>query len=307
MGCSSDVSTWSRQTAGGIPYTLMEGYPKISGEDGKTSATEKYLIRAADVAPFYAESLPPPAIVLGNPTLPARRRMPGSSVLITKTLSFEPQTGTLPGDPFGADSGAPDKTYDPLYVVTIGYETSPNDQNNEQDPNDPETFLEHSVSVGGEFLNIPPTKTTTTSGALGYTEGTKLANRDQQHPLLKMIPLIEHQLKWKFCLAPNWPRIMEMLGKVNDRDETLFLGAKEETVCFMGVSGNRVYSWDGASLAVAPWSLDFRFSQHQVHEDGHYYGWNHAYIPQYGEWRRLYRAGGKPLYEKANLRTLFTP
>jgi len=307
MGCSVDFDDVRRETAGGIPFKLMEGYPKIQGDDEKTSATEKYVIRAGDVEAFYLESLPPPAVVLGNPILPARRKMPGSTVLITKTLSFEPLTGTLPGDPFDADAGAPAKTYDPLYVVTIGYETSSNDENNEQDPNDPETFLEHSITIGGEFLNIPPTKTTTASGAVGYTQGAKLPNRDAQHPIIKTIPTLEHQLKWKFCLSPNWARIIEYLGKISDRDEPLFLGAKKECVMFMGVSGNRVYSWNGRRLTVAPWNLDFRFTHRQIHEDGHYYGFNHVYSPQYGEWRRLFRAGGLPLHETANLRLLFSP
>lgn len=300
-------STWNRKTNGGIPYRVLEGYPTITGDEGKASATEKYIIRASDVEAFYTESLPAPVVYLGSVYWPPRRKMPGAPILITRTITFAPHNGTMPGDPFDVDSGNA-ASYDQFYDVTIQYETLENESDQEQDPNDPETFLEHSVTAAGEFMSWPPTKTQTSPGDVTATPGAGSApNEDIMTPIVKTVPTLEHILKWKNCLAPNWTRIIGLLGHVSDRTEPLFFNAKRETVLFMGVSGTQSYLWNGASVGVQPWTLDFRFSCKAITEGGSVYGWNHVYSPKHGEWRRLYRADGTTLHKSSNLRTLFTP
>jgi len=312
MGCSSDTSTWDRSTYGGIPYKLMDGYPQISGSRDGAKAVEKYLIRASDVDGFFAESLPAPTIIFGGFYVPPRRRMPGSGILVTQDIAFAPQSNVgKPGDPLGYDAGATAGTYCDFYEATINYATEFESADNEQDPADPTTFLEHSVTVGGEFLSVPPTNTYVSEGGIGDTEGAKTANRDQTAPIVKTMPTIEHTLKWKLCLNPDWDKIISMLGRVNSVTHEIFFDANPETVMFMGVSGSRSYVWNGASAQVQPWTLDFRFSHKEYQEDGQTYGHNHIYSPKGTMFKRVYRqheGSGDflPLHELADLSELFT-
>jgi hypothetical protein len=308
MPTTLEPSTWRLQTAGGIPYKLVEGYPKINGAEGGASAAEQYIIRASDTNAFFTESLPAPVVYLGSIYKPLRRAMPGAPVLLTKTISFEPMNGTLPADPFGNDSGAPSKTYDPFVRVTIQYETVQNESDQEQDPNDPDTFLEHSITAAGEFMSWPSNKTRKADAEAGeYVPGGGWTpNKDPLGPIIKTIPTIEHNLRWKYCLSPNWERIIEFLGHVNDRTIEKFFDAPAECVLYMGVSGSQTYLWDGASTGVQPWSLDFRFSHKQITESGKTYGWNHVYSPNDGAWRKVQRADGNLLFFDADLMTLFT-
>lgn len=317
-------STFRLQTAGGIPYKLMEGYPKINVTDEKTTGTEKYLINASNVSSFVLESLPPP-VILGNFYFRApRRRMPGAGFLNTATLSFEPHTGEKPGDPFytdlGLSSDAHDETYDPLYMVTIQYETGKDAEDDERDEDDPETFLEHSVSGGGEFLSIPSQNTKVAEGDVetSVSQSDQVNNSDRQMPMLKTIPTIEHTLKWEYVINPNWDQIFLSLGHVNDRELSWLFNSPAETCLFMGVSGNQTYTWDGATTRIQPWTLDFKFSQRYISEVvtgdagqvAETYGWNHAYSPRLGKWVYVYRAstddnGQKKLYDEVDFRDMF--
>lgn len=301
-----DPSTWRLQTAGGIPYKLIEGFPTISGDAKKVSGAEQYIIRASDLEAFYLEAIPAPTTYLGSVYWPDRRRMPGVNILVTKDLNFSPYIPGKPGDPFGTDGGATTDTYSGFYKVAINYETIENQSDEEQDPNEPSTFLEHSVAATAEFLSIPPEKTETTDDQAGQTGGSKEPNADRKGAIIKLIPTIEHTLKWENCLAPNWERIVDYLGTINDRTFDLLIDANKHTVLFMGVNGQQSYVFDGVSQGVQPWSLDFRFSQRAIKEGGRRYGWNHVYSPKYGEWRQVYRANGALLYEDNNLEALFT-
>jgi len=315
MPTTLDPSTWRRTTNGGIPYKLMEGYPKINGSGDKVTAQEKYIIRSSDVNAFFIESIPAPVIILGTVTWPDRRRLPGAPILITKSLSFEPFNSTIPFDPFDADSGAPDGTYDPFCAVQIDYETLQNESDQEQDPNDPETFLTHTVSATGEHLLIAPNNSTIQPGleAGDDSTGGQEPIKSRTPPIVKTIPTIEHGLKWKNVLAPKWDRIISYLGKINDRIYVFSgagsdseLAAAKHCLMFRGVSGSQSYIWDGASAGVQPWSLDFKFEQREIDDGGKTYGWNHVFMPDRGDWVQLRRANGELLYEDVDIKKLFT-
>jgi hypothetical protein len=309
----SDITLARRQTNGGIKYKLVEGFPKLSGDEDGTTATEEYLVPANQLGAFWAESLPVPVFFLNFILLPARRRMPGAPFLITKSLSCEPHSGQKPGDPFSFDPLAPNGTYDDLYRVTINYETMKESDDNERDENKPETFLEHSMSAGGEFLSIPPNKTSITDGDIDTVtspSGGDEDNEDQQMPIVMSIPTIEHSFKWKFVLDPNWAEIYTQLGNINLKAIKFIPESKPETVMFTGVSGNQVYLWNGAALRVQPWSLTFKFSQRHIEEGGRTYGWNHVFSPKKGRWVYLFRAGDadgahNPLYQRSDFLELF--
>ncbi len=313
---SSKIADARRATAGGIKYKLISG-PKLSGDAEGLTATEQYLIRTVDVDNFFAESFPSPIIMNSQLVFPAKRRMPGSGLLVTKSIDFDPHAGTIPGDPFATDTGAPAKTYDDLYVATIKYETMQESEDNEPDPLKPETFLEHTVDVGGEFLHWSPKKTKIKdpTAATGTSAATPVTNTDQQLSAVKVIPTIEHSLKWSRALRPPWLIIRQALGRINVARHPFFNNAPIGTVMFMGVSGSQKYLWDSLNgVRLSSWTLDFKFSEKAVTENAEffgiavepfYYSWNHVFVPSKGKWMELQNVDGLPLHQSGDFLQLF--
>jgi len=309
MSGTLDYSSWRLQTDGGIKYKLTDGYPTLNVSEDNARGKEQYVLRSQDVEAFIKESIPAPVVVLGSVIRPRRRHMPGASILITRSIDVAPHNSGMPADPQNADPNAPSGSYAEFCTATISYETKElesGEENDDEDPNDPETFLTHSVTAGGEHMSWPANRTATRDSDLenDYTEVQD--NQDVQGPIVKTIPTIEHGLDWKAVLSPNWSKIIQLLGHVNDVTLPLFFNAKKETVMFMGVSGQREYLWNGFSIGVQPWSLNFKFSHREIREGGLSYGWNHIYSPKNGTWRELRRANGRPIYEASNLLELFT-
>lgn len=300
------------KTAGGIPYRLQAGYPTINAEEDSTTATEVYLIRASDAEAFYAESMPPPGILFKTNFLPPRRRMPGSDWLVTKSLSFKPHDETFPWDPFGVYSGSfsnASKTFEQYCLVTIEYEASLEAGDNERNTEDPVTFLERTITAGGQFLAIPSNKTRVVDGDVNATEGSGFGSsqnvRDHQSTLMVNIPTVEFAYKWKFVPSPNFSTIFSNLGKVNSNKSPMFFDAEKETVLFTGISAQQNFIWNGAGARTQPWTIDFKFSQRIVRWDGGVYGWNHIYNPHENKWQRAFRANGGSLYESFNIDASF--
>lgn len=326
---TSNISDARRITAGGIKYKLLEGYPKIDHSDEGTSAEEQYLIHAQNLRAFIYESMPPAVAIGGFISRPPRRRMPGTGFLATVSVAAEPHSGQLPADPFGADTGAPDNTYDPLLRVTIKYETMQEEEDEDQGTGDPETFLEHSISAGAQMLTIPPRKLKFLEISPGDLQPDEIEeynaqlaefkqNKDMQLALVHTIPTIEHQLKWKLVRYPPWKTIFRTLGRCNNQSIKLFFDAHVETVLFMGISGSRRYLWDGEQTRISYWELDYKFSQRYIYTGtignesdaddpaGKHAGWNHVFAPDKRKWVRvIFDDSGTTIHERADFNKLF--
>lgn len=312
MASSLDPSTWDLETAGGIPYKLVS---RSGGEDReKASATEKLIIQSQHLDNFMAESFPTPIVLAGFVVIDPSRRMPAAPWMITKTVTWDALDKSRPVDPYGAHQSAEDNTYGTLIELSVTYETGENNEDEENDPdeNKPETFLEHSLSAGVEYLSIPPTKIEESEGEdPEANQGVYTANKDQQLGAFKLIPTVEHQLKWKWALKPNWNTIYETLGKVNDDAIKLFNNAKKHHVLFTGVSGQQNFKLFRArrgqtGIIIDPWSLDFKFSQRTINDGDSQYGWNHVFSPKKGKWVKIKREDtGRFLYEDADFKLLF--
>ena len=217
-------------------------------------------------------------------------------------------------------------------TMTITFKTMQETDDEEPDEGNPETFLEHSVNAGAEYLHIQPKAIEVSEKTVDGSQNQpfqhppgpdgqepdcnnapddKEANKDPELAIYKVIPTIEHSLKWKFALNPSWTNIYRRLGTVNNSVIKMFNYAKKETVLFTGVSGQRSYRYfnsrAGGSLSVTPWSLDFKFSQRSVYEGGNIYGWNHVYSPSKQKWVRPIRPRDncKPLFEASDFLKLF--
>jgi hypothetical protein len=312
---SSLLSTARLETVGGIPYKLVEGYPKFTFSENKSKATEKYIVASNQLGAFYTESFPSPFVLGGFIDLPPRRYMPGAPWMVTKEIQAEPHTGDLPGDPLLTDTPAPAGTYDTEYMVTIMYEAKLESEDDQRDPRDPITFLERSISIGGEFISVPPQKTKHAEADVGQDpqEGASEGTTEPQLPIVKTIPTGQLQYKWSYVLQPNWTDIWGYLGKVNNSKEEVFFDLEKECVMFLGVNGNQKFLWNGSSVRVQPWDLTFNFSVKRVEERKKVYGWNHVWIPKKQEWRKLLRlipdgSGGTTeaeLHERVDLMELF--
>lgn len=303
----------NRTTDGGISFSLMAGYPKITAEDlFNTKAVEKIVIKMSDAPAFYNECFPFP-IVRGNfIELPARRRMPGTGFLITKTANFEPFTGELPGDPLVADAANSVK-YDQYCMVTINYEVMLESDDNPRDPEKPETFLIRQLNAGGEFMTINPKKTGIADVDAGTeaSGGNSTANKDMLMPFVKVVPTIEWSMTWPFAIAPNWTEIFDQLGTVNDGQYLFLNSAEVETVLFAGVSGSQTHFWTGkldtdAEVSnITSWSLDLKFSQRRIKDGTKIYGWNHVWSPDKQKFVKP-TIGDKQLYVLSDFEDLFT-
>lgn len=292
-----DPSTWTSETFGGIPYRLMEGFPKLTFLEDGMSATEEYLIRTTDLQLFAIESFPP-AAQFGDLLLKApNRQMPGVFGLLTKEVSAEPFPGDRPMDPFFVADDSNPPTFAPLTKVTIAYEVKANSA--ESDETDPESFLVHSITAGGEYLTIPPDTVQSKDKAApadrdgdghpdtSNPDGSPIEIKDEPAadlkklnvPITKIVPTIEHSLEWSKCPVPPWGHLRYAMGKVNSDQIPLFFNAPAETVLFLGFSAKQEWTWDGRK----PWTLSMKFSERAIVEKGYRMTWNHFWIPGKGK------------------------
>ena len=298
------------QTAGGIPYSIIEGYPKLSFTDLEPPrVVEKYLIKSPNALAFFLDSFPPPDLQGGTLVLPKRRTMPNAPWLVTTDLEFEPHSGQLPWDPMGNDPNAPADTYDAHCIATITYETVREDA---RDPTKPETFLERSLSAGGEYMSIPAGKSQVSTATIGSlpSVGNTEENKDKDMPMFKIIPTIEWNLKWPYVINPWWSIIFSSLGKVNFEVMPVFESAAKETVLFMGVNATQKYLWNGQTLGAQftlnPWEINFKFSHKYFIENGQTLGWNHVWSKQKQTWVKPTRGTNLlPLYAFASFSNMF--
>ena len=279
MSVHIDPSQWRLHTTGGIPYKLMEGYPKGNFGDG-TSVQEKLIIRSSDLMDFVTESFP--SMVSWAPdkfNYSPGRQCPSIAGLFTKTVNFEAIDGTRPLDPMGVDDNAPSGTYGEFLHLTVDYGVS-NDggSGGEADPNDPTTFLEITASAAGRTMPFEQDK----DGNLQWLDesaGTYSAITEDI-PNDKLEPLIAWTVKFPRAsqsvagLIINHSRAY--LGKVNSSMMPVLLGAPYGTILYQSFAVSQQFIWqDGWTI---PFTVEFHFLEKHIEQDsvvlGHQYFWN---------------------------------
>jgi len=321
----SDPNTWTSTTDGGIPYRLLDGFPSFSfGEEGVT-ATEEYVIQGSRLTDFVSESLPL-VDFSGEFITPSNgRTLPGTPHLYTREVEAVPHIEGKIGDPFSVRAGNIDVT--DLYRVTIKYETRAapgagidSVEGGDDDNQAPETFLQHSMNIGGEFLTIPPKNlkmqrdgetpadnegNIPTGDPTPVKDSSASDNEDQLAAISKIIPITEHTLDWRAVVEPPWGRIRNALGRVNSDTIPLFNNAAPETVLFMGVSARQEYRITGRNrIFRVPWSMSFKFSEKGFRDEGGIVvTWNHFWRPKTGQFEIVFR--GKSLDQKVYTATSF--
>lgn len=302
MSIYTDPGSWRRRTAGGIPYCLVEGYPRISSDYGASTAEEVYILRATDVDDFLLESFP--MTVLNGTVwyIPPNRQMPGVSALRTKHVNFEPFEPGKPCDPFGADPLAPDGTYTEFMKATISYETQTRP---EQDENDITSSLEVSGSAGAEYTMMKPDPN------CKWEDNTRVTDIDV--PASRMIPELEWSIRWPTMdpatINTLIARCRPYLGTVNSAAMPVLMNAPAETILFLGMDFQEKYVWgssnSGESRPSAQLSMKM-VEKRAVKKDGSVVGHNHFFRPgNVMDFQKLVRSDGSTMYPAFNLNNMF--
>jgi hypothetical protein len=232
-------------------------------------------------------------------------------------------------DPFGTDPGAPDNTYEEHCAVTLNYETQPNE---DKDPEDPETFLDYSMTASVELLVFQSGKVDLVKGGAAY-DGVpgydtslppsdpanqaamaaveKEKPKDPANPWVMVQPIQEFNLAWKRVLAPNWDNIFGAIGKLNEKRYTWLFNRPIGTIMFMGCSGRQEYAFRGGAVIIKPWQLDLKFAMRYLKDenDNTIYGWNYVYNPATNMFQQLLRRlpenKTRPLYDYTDFDKMF--
>ncbi len=306
MSIYLNPSTWRLTTAGGIKYKLFEDTPTGSFTRDAAGIQEKIIIQASDFDAFLNESFPDsilyPQDVYESPD---PRVCPHHDKLFTKKVDLELFPKTLPGDPFGVDSGAPDKTHSEFLLLTIDYEPLPSggkDWPSEGGQIDYGT-VEISSELGGQFMMVPCSEKVNFGTSPGDMQPAK-------SPTVK-IPLVIPLTQWNVhypritrdIVIAKYPTIRSCLGHVNSGVIPLFMSAAAETVIFMGCSLKATKTWK--DTAKTPMEATLKFSEkHVVADDGTVKGWNHEYNPETGSWQKAF-LNGNPVYKLDTLTSVF--
>jgi len=297
-------SGWRLKTANGIPYKLMEGYPKGSFEEQEARVEESYIIHSAHFWPFILESFPPTVGLIGPPP----RRLPGSVAMFTRSISFEPLRSSLPADPFGQDGSAPAGTYDNFIKLNITY-TSGKASDSERNEEDPITFLNVSADLSGSFHQAPM------SGQSKWEKELGLFTKDEPVKEINLPVVVNQpQIEWTATLQrvdhSSFSSLLNKargkLGKINQSVMPVLYNAYVNTVLFLGFSYSEEFSWrDGIvnGSGTATWKL----LEIAIDQEGTPVTHNHVWNPEQGKFRVLLRPDGNKLYAETNLNTIFTP
>lgn len=325
----------------GIQYELLNGFPQYNFSFEGSTATAQYRVAAIDVRKFTEELIPPPLLAQERFNMTQPPALPGSTVMMFPVqLRVEPMDPSLPFDPFYADNDTIGKsTFDePLSFgghllaygqwarITVEYESGmPFDKDR------PETFLVHTVSVGGEFLSLSEQGT---KWRRNVTATATEDNTDFKAPLTEVIPTIEHQLRWRNVIEPPWETIRSAIGKLNNSSTSFLNNANQETVLFLGVTATQRFRTaayanfpfvnppaapaDGftqkfAEFALHPWTLDFKFSEKNLGQPlgvtssiiAPDMGWNYFYRPEKGQFEVLLKQNGDRVYATTDFEAMF--
>ena len=302
MSLNIDPSSWRLRTLGGIPYKLMEGYPKGSFDEENGAVTEQYIIEASNLADFVEESFSDTTVIPGIVWLyrPARS-YPGLAYLVSKKLDFVPYPPGKPGDPYGIDVGTGfGETYAQFLLVTIEYSSGKSDEGDQD-------AVEIGATATGEFLMYPAKNAKFESDS---DEEGALSN--PVLPLSKVIPSLEWSLKFRRIARSRMGTAVAlartMLGKVNSLPMPILMATTAETILFCGFSATTKWTWRDKDPF---FEMELKMLEKVVNEDGEIKGHNHFYNPNTGLWEKLERTDsegeglGTYVYNLANLNQMF--
>jgi hypothetical protein len=282
-------NTLDKTTDGGLSYAVLSGYPKITrSRNSGDSAVTKVRIAAGDEAAFFDEMLPLPIIQGGGLFHPTRPSLPSYPMFVVASCNSEPLVSSQPGD---------DNDY---RVVTVNYETTENEDDDEEDPNDPQTFLTISGTVHGQYIKRP------LAGAEWTWEGLGTKIDDPNVVAHHTLPMIELNARWKWVVDPPWDAINSSGGKLNDAVVAYLGNAPVECARFDGASFSQEFLISSETgIRRRPYTLDYKFAIRIAQDaDGNPITWNHMWNSKEGGWYKP-RSGFNYLFPTTDFSGLF--
>jgi len=292
-------------TPDGWFYFEVGGSPTYQLTKDSASASDTWMVPWAN-AHAYAKTLIPLREISGQFSLAATRAVHRyDNSLRAETVDVTPFYGEEPGI-----TGNSPASY--WATVKVSYKVPDRSDPEDEDPDDPETFLTHKLTIGAEMMTVPSRKAEISEpGSPGETpvsEGgwmpdaefeAKKKMTDEDSPITLLLPTAEHQFSWKRVLSPPFGAIYGAIGKLNNSP---FMGCAAETLMFLGVDAQREFTSGGQE----PWTLDYRFSHRCAQPVGapNPLTWNHFYVPKKDGWDKL-KFKGEFAYKTTNFSGLF--
>ena len=315
MSLNIDPSQWRLRTAGGIPYKLMEGYPRGKVGD-EVSIQEELVIRAEDLVAFCWESFSHIKFLADKITYNQGRQCPNLPGLFTVDVTFEPFEQGKPSDPFDSDSSADSGTYAQFMKIMIDY--GPRKQGSPDGSNDDvKDFLEVTEDTEAEVIAVDPMSSAAQwqnfdiwndpDTGKTWDAGALLPLKSPDVQVSKIIVETGWNVQWKRVSATALPflitRMRSCVGMVNSLAMPLLHDAEPGTILFKGHNSRIQYLWGGEEQP--PVTLTQKFTEKRVVEDGTAKGHNYMYRPETGKFE-LYLVNGNPIYNAVDLNTLWT-
>jgi hypothetical protein len=308
-----DPINWRLRTPGGIPFRVVTRKGFFAYEDAQ--ASEEYVIEADQLLNFVTEAFP--AAIFSNNMFyrPQPPVLGGLGTLNPIRIAWEPFTEGLPIDPFGTDTGAPAGTYDPYIKVIVDFGPRP-ENDSEQDPNDPRTFLEVSADAGGHFL-APPIPSDAVWVLKDGVSRESVSELDVPFAITET--LVEWSVRWPAIPYQYWnqtlmDKLRDSLGKINSQAMPLFQNAPVDTILFMSFSVREQYTWREGNTGRTPIELSMKFIEKNFESDGVQVTHQFLYRPAREDagdgpgYRELIVDGNlKGLYDQDDLNGLWSP
>lgn len=304
-----DPSTWRLRTGGtGVPYRILAMSGEFDPENA--SASMELLIPASKLTQFAIEMFPQVIYnTNGFPLYMSFGKIYGTNLYAQK-ISWKAHVDGKPIDPFGVDPTAPSGTYGENCSVTVDFKTY--NEQDQSDPDQPETFLEVSCTGGGHFIHTdaPGAQWKLDENTVEPVEKDRAV--DPNIPMGMSVPTTDWDLAWPRVPYTYWTntliaKIRAALGQVNSAAMPIFANAPRGTILFSGYSFRRSYSWRSGTTYQSPINLNMKFQEKRVVDSGGTVrGHNDFWKPGVG-WRYLTHKDGSPVYRYTNLTGVFTP
>lgn len=296
-----------------ISFNELADSPTFTVTAGGAQAERRGLIDWSDVNEFAEEVLPASVATGSGAGQVAGAGFPGRPALRVTQLVIEP----FPQKIVSVDgSGVANYNH---ALATLNYSTVtatfggsvPSLPVEPLDRRDPVPFLQHQVTVGGEWITIP-----------GETlEWANYASEDVNEDVQAgvFVPILEHQVSWPRVVSPPFQAMRDTIGKVNSTTGTFATGTfAKETLLFLGAELSREIMSNGSRA----WNVTYRFSERRVvssdsadtvgQDPDLPGGWNHFYGGDaatasgfYPGFYRLQRTTDEPIYALTSFTPLF--
>ena len=259
-----------------VPFRVISRSGWFSYEDGE--CTEEYVIPADRLISLVEEAFPGAVSINGKFYYPQSPTIGGLNTLIPKKVRWEAFIPGIPVDPFDSESwvrqgaeGDPN-SYQEYIRVWIDYGTRPeNDQ--EQDPENPMTFLEISLNASGMMRSCPQVNSPDAAAvpAQWVEDGDPVTEALIPHSIAETE--IEWSLRWPRIPYGFWvntlqPKMRAALGKVNSNAVTLLNNAPADTILLVGWSVSTQFTWRQGSTGANPINLSMKLIERNFQDSG---------------------------------------